>query len=170
MANNQSLEGKKVVCLIASLYLFEHFYTLLSNVLSYHLEWKAFTTACSFDHESGFRVMPLIQVILIVISTIFGIKNDVSLYKFLKKRKKSVGPVDYKIYVSVHASILSILMIISCRFVIQLIFFGKIGFYLPNFLLLYFNISISLPMILLLSIRWVNQYNFWVQKYFFIRT
>ena len=165
-ANNQSLEGKKVVCLIASIYLFEHFYTLLSNALSHHYKWKAFTVACmGEDHESSFRVMPLIQVILIVISMIFGIKNDVLLYKFLKKRKKSVGPGhvrlmswkssrdDYKIYVPVHATILSILMIMPCNFVIQVIFFGEIGFYLSKFLLLYFNISIPLPMILLLSIR-----------------
>ena len=154
-----------MVCLIASIYLFDHFYTLLSNALSYHFKWKAFTAACSFDHGSSFRVMPLIQVILIVISMIFGIKNDVLLYKFLKKRKKSVGPGhvrlmswktsrdDYKIYVPVHATILSILMIMPCHFVIQVIFFGEIGFYLSKFLLLYFNISIPLPLILLLSIR-----------------
>ena len=170
-----------MVFLIASLYIFDHIFTLLGNILSYYLKWQVFTSACLNQEFAGVPIIPLIQVTLLFIFMIFGITNDVLLYKFLKKRKKSVGPGhvrlmswktskdDYQLYVPVYASILSILslaVIPTCNLVL-IITKEEIPLDLSKFLLLYCIVSVELPMILLLTLRCMNQDNFGFPKYFF---
>ena len=171
-----------MVFLIASLYIFDHIFTLLGNMLSYYLKWTAFTSAC-LDEEPGVPILPLIQVTLMFLFMIFGITYDVLLYKFLKKRKKSVEPGhvrlmswktskdDYQLYVPVYASILSILSLAVILVYNLVLIITTPQEEIPNdllkLLLLYCTVSVELPMILLLTIRCMNQDNFGFPKYFF---